>query len=158
VKSIVDRLGAHPVALQLPIGREAEFKGHIDLVTMKAITFKDETKGAKYDVSEIPADLLQQAKDYREKLIESVAEFDDAAMHKYLDGKELTEEEIRNCIRLGTIGMKISPVITGSAFKNKGIQHLLDAVVDYLPSPLDIPAVQGYSLDGEKHLERKASD
>jgi elongation factor G len=158
VKSIVDRLGARPVALQLPIGREAEFTGHIDLVAMKAITFKDETKGAKYDVSEIPAEMLEQAKEYREKLIESVAEFDDAAMDKYLNGKALTEEEIRHCIRLGTIAIKINPVLTGSAFKNKGVQHLLDAVVDYLPSPLDIPPVVGYSLDGEKKIERKPSD
>jgi elongation factor G len=158
VKSIVDRLGARPVALQLPIGREAEFTGHIDLVAMKAITFKDETKGAKYDVSEIPAEMLEQAKEYREKLIESVAEFDDAAMDKYLNGKALTEEEIRHCIRLGTIAIKISPVLTGSAFKNKGVQHLLDAVVDYLPSPLDIPPVVGYSLNGETRIERKPSD
>ena len=158
IKSIVDRLGARPVALQLPIGREAEFTGHIDLVAMKAITFKDETKGAKYDVSEIPAEMLEQAKEYREKLIESVAEFDDAAMDKYLNGKALTEEEIRHCIRLGTIAIKISPVLTGSAFKNKGVQHLLDAVVDYLPSPLDIPPVVGYSLNGETRIERKPSD
>jgi len=158
VKSIVDRLGARPVALQLPIGREAEFTGHIDLVAMKAITFKDETKGAKYNVSEIPAEMLEQAKEYREKLIESVAEFDDAAMDKYLNGKALTEEEIRHCIRLGTIAIKINPVLTGSAFKNKGVQHLLDAVVDYLPSPLDIPPVVGYSLNGETRIERKPSD
>src|SRR5436853_5049544 len=107
VKSIVDRLGARAVPVQLPIGREGDFKGHIDLVTMKAITFKDETKGAKYDVGEIPADMLQQAKEYREKLIESVAEFDDTVMDKYLNGKELTEDEIRHCIRIGTIAIKI---------------------------------------------------
>jgi elongation factor G len=154
----VDRLGARPVALQLPIGREGEFTGHIDLVAMKAITFKDETKGAQYDVGEIPADMVQQAKDYREKLIESVAEFDDSAMDKYLNGKELTENEIRHCIRIGTIAIKINPVLTGSAFKNKGVQHLLDAVVDYLPSPQDIPPVLGYALDGTTRVERKASD
>ncbi|MDO8546838.1 MAG: elongation factor G [Nitrospirales bacterium] len=158
VQTIVDRLGARPVATQLPIGREGEFKGHIDLVTMKAITFKDETKGAQYDVGEIPADMLKQAKEYREKLIESVAEFDDAVMDKYLTGKELTEDEIQQCIRAGTIAIKINPVLTGSAFKNKGVQHLLDAVVDYLPSPLDIPPLLGYSLDGERRIECKASD
>jgi elongation factor G len=158
VKSIVDRLGAHPVPIQIPIGRETEFKGHVDLVTLKAITFKDETKGAKYDVSEIPADLVEQARAYREKMLESVVEFDDAVMDKYLHGKDLTEEEIRRCIRLGTISMKINPVLAGSAFKNKGVQHLLDAVVDYLPSPLDIPPVQGYSLTGDTRVERKASD
>jgi elongation factor G len=158
VKSIVDRLGAHPVPVQLPIGREGEFTGHIDLVTMQGITFKDETKGAKYDIVEIPADLREQANSYREKMIEAVAEFDDAVMEKYLNGKELTEEEVRRCIRIGTIARKITPVLTGAAFKNKGVQHLLDAVVDYLPSPLDIPPVQGYSLDGNKTMERKPSD
>src|SRR3989454_1093962 len=158
VKSIVDRLGARAVPVQLPIGREGDFTGHVDLVTMKAITFKDETKGAQYDVSEIPAGMLEQAKEYREKMLESVAEFDDAIMDKYLHGKELTEEEVRQCIRVGTITMKISPCLCGSAFKNKGIQHLLDAVVDYLPSPLDIPPMLGYSLDGERRIERKASD
>ncbi len=158
VKSIVDRLGANPVPIQLPIGREGEFKGHIDLVTMKAITFKDETKGAKYDVNEIPADLLEQAQAYREKMIESVAEFDDTVMDKYLNGKDLSEDEIRRCIRLGTLDMKVNPVLTGAAFKNKGVQHLLDAVVDFLPSPLDIPPVQGYNSKGEKTVERKASD
>jgi elongation factor G len=158
VKSIVDRLGAHPVPVQLPIGREGEFTGHIDLVTMQGITFKDETKGAKYDIVEIAADLREQANSYREKMIEAVAEFDDAVMEKYLNGKELTEEEVRRCIRIGTIARKITPVLTGAAFKNKGVQHLLDAVVDYLPSPLDIPPVQGYSLDGNKTMERKPSD
>src|SRR5438093_416245 len=155
VKSIVDRLGARAVPVQLPIGREGDFTGHVDLVTMKAVIFKDETKGAKYDESEIPAGMLEQAKEYREKMLESVAEFDDAIMDKYLHGKELTEEEVRQCIRVGTITMKISPCLCGSAFKNKGIQHLLDAVVDYLPSPLDIPPVLGYSLDGERRIEPK---
>jgi len=158
VKSIVDRLGANPVPIQLPIGREGEFKGHIDLIAMKGITFKDETKGAKYDVEEIPADLREQAQAYREKMIEAVAEFDDTVMEKYLNGKELSEEEIRRCIRIGTIARKITPVLTGAAFKNKGVQHLLDAVVDYLPSPMDIPPVQGFSLDGSKTIERKPSD
>ena len=158
VKSIVDRLGANPVPIQLPIGREGEFKGHIDLVAMKAITFKDETKGAKYDVEEIPPDLREQAQAYREKMIEAVAEFDDTIMEKYLNGKELSEDEIRRCIRNGTIARMITPVLTGAAFKNKGVQHLLDAVVDYLPSPMDILPVQGFSLDGLKSIERKPSD
>jgi len=158
VKSIVDRLGANPVPLQIPIGREGEFRGHVDLVTMQGIMFMDETKGAKYNVVEIPADLREQAQASREKMIEAVAEFDDASMEKYLNGKELTEEEIRHCIRVGTIARQITPVLTGAAFKNKGVQHLLDAVVDYLPSPLDVPPVQGYSLDGKKVIERKPSD
>jgi len=158
VKSIVERLGARPVPIQLPIGREGEFKGHVDLVTMQGITFKDETKGAKYDVVEIPADMREQAQAYREKMIEAVAEFDDAILDKYLNGKELTEDEIRQCLRIGTITMKITPVLTGAAFKNKGVQHLLDAVVDFLPSPLDIPPVQGHSPKQDKTIERKASD
>ena len=103
VKSIVDRLGARPIPIQLPIGREGEFKGHVDLIRMKGITFKDETKGAKYDVEEIPADLVDQAKSYREKMIEAAAEFDDVIMEKYLNGKELTEDEIIRCLRIGTI-------------------------------------------------------
>src|SRR5207245_9804404 len=138
-KSSVDRLGARAVPVQLPIGREGDFKGHIDLVAMKAITFKDETKGAQYDVSEIPAEMLEQAKEYREKMLESVAEFDDAIMDKYLNGKKLTEEDVPQCIRIGTISMKISPRSCSSAFKNKGIQHLMDAELDYLHSPLHIP-------------------
>ena len=158
VKSIVDRLGANPVPIQLPIGREGDFKGHIDLIAMKGITFKDETKGAKYDVEEIPAELREQAQAYREKMIEAVAEFDDTIMEKYLNGKELSEDEIRRCIRNGTIARMITPVLTGAAFKNKGVQHLLDAVVDYLPSPMDILPVQGFSLDGLKSIERKPSD
>ncbi len=105
---------------------------------MKGITFKDETKGAKYDVEETAADLVDQAKSYREKMIEAAAEFDDVIMEKYLNGKELTEDEIIRCLRIGTIQRKITPVLTGASFKNKGVQHLLDAVVDFLPSPLDI--------------------
>src|SRR3989454_219501 len=141
--------------------------GHVDFtieverslrVLDGAVAVVDAVQGAQYDVCEIPAEMLEQAKEYREKMLESVAEFDDAIMDKYLNGKKLTEEEVRQCIRIGTISMKISPCLCGSAFKNKGIQHLLDAVVDYLPSPLDIPPVLGYSLDGERRIERKASD
>src|SRR5207245_976405 len=115
-RSIMGRLDARAVQVKLPIGREGDVTGHVDLVTMQAITFKDETKGAQYDVSEIPAGMLEQAKEYREKMLESVAEFDDAIMDKYLHGKELTEEEVRQCIRVGTITMKISPCLCGSAF------------------------------------------
>src|SRR5207247_5383057 len=135
-----------------------EFKGHVDLVAMKGITFKDETKGAKYDVEEIPADMREQAQAYREKMIEAVAEFDDTAMEKYLNGKELSEEEIRRCIRIGTIARKITPVLTGAAFKTEGVQHMLDAVVGSMPSRMDIPPVQGLSLDGSKRREREPSD
>ncbi|HEY6974130.1 MAG TPA: GTP-binding protein, partial [Nitrospiraceae bacterium] len=143
VQSIVDRLGANPVPIQLPIGREAEFRGSIDLVTMKGFFYDDETLGAKYKIDEIPPDMIDKAKEYREKMLEAVAEFDDHVMEKYLNGQSLSEEEVRRCIRAGAIAMKITPVLCGSAFKNKGVQQLLDGVVDYLPSPLDIPAVKG---------------
>lgn len=143
VQSIIDRLGAKPVPIQIPIGREAEFRGSIDLVRMKGYFYDDETLGAKYKVDEIPADLLAQAKEYREKMLDAVAEFDDQVMEKYLNGHPLSEEEVMRAIRAGTISMKITPVLCGSAFKNKGVQQLLDGVVDYLPSPLDIPPVLG---------------
>jgi elongation factor G len=158
VQTIIDRLGANPVPIQIPIGKESEFRGSIDLVKMKGFFYDDETLGAKYKVDEIPADLLEKAREYREKMLEAVAEFDDQVMEKYLNGQPLTEEEIRRVIRAGTIAMKITPVLCGSAFKNKGVQQLLDAVVDYLPSPLDIPSVKGIDPKTNKEVERKASD
>jgi len=158
VQSIVDRLGANPVPIQLPIGREAEFRGSIDLVTMKGFFYDDETLGAKYKVDEIPPDMIDKAKEYREKMLEAVAEFDDHVMEKYLNGQSLSEEEVRRCIRAGAIAMKITPVLCGSAFKNKGVQQLLDGVVEYLPSPLDIPPVKGIEPNSGKELERKPSD
>jgi elongation factor G len=158
VQSIVDRLGANPVPIQLPIGREGEFRGSIDLVTMKGFFYDDETLGAKYKVDEIPPDLVDKAKEYREKMLEAVAEFDDHVMEKYLNGQSLSEEDVRRCIRAGAIAMKIIPVLCGSAFKNKGVQQLLDGVVDYLPSPLDIPPVKGIDPNSGKEVERKPSD
>jgi elongation factor G len=158
VQSIVDRLGANPVPIQLPIGREGEFRGSIDLVTMKGFFYDDETLGAKYKVDEIPPDLVDKAKEYREKMLEAVAEFDDHVMEKYLNGQSLSEEEVRRCIRAGAIAMKITPVLCGSAFKNKGVQQLLDGVIDYLPSPLDIPPVKGIDPNSGKEVERKPSD
>ena len=158
VQSIVDRLGANPVPIQLPIGREMEFRGSIDLVTMKGFYYDDETLGAKYKIAEIPPDIVDKAKEYREKMIEAVAEFDDHVMEKYLNGQSLSEEEVRRCIRAGAIAMKITPVLCGSAFKNKGVQQLLDGVVDYLPSPLDIPPVKGIDPNSGKELERRPSD
>jgi elongation factor G len=158
VQTIVDRLGANPVPIQLPIGREADYKGSIDLVTMKAYVYDDETLGAKYKVEYIPADLLDQAKEYREKMIDKVAEHDEQAMERYLNGESLSVDEIKRAIRAGTINMKLTPVICGSAFKNKGVQQLLDAVVDYLPSPLDIPPVVGVEPAGSKEVKRSASD
>ena len=142
-ESIITRLGANPVALQIPIGLEDQLKGVIDLVRMKGLLWKDESKGAEYETVEIPDNLKDEAAAAREKLIEAVASIDDDLMHKYLEGEEISEDEIRKALRAGTIGLKLVPVVTGSAFKNKGVQTLLDAVVDYLPSPLDIPPVEG---------------
>ncbi|HKS08041.1 MAG TPA: elongation factor G [Pyrinomonadaceae bacterium] len=142
-ESIITRLGANPVALQIPIGLEDQLKGVVDLVAMKGLIWKDESKGAEYEVTDIPADLQDAAAAAREKLIEAVASIDDDLMNKYLEGEEISEAEIRAALRAGTISLKLVPVVTGSAFKNKGVQTLLDAVVDYLPSPLDIPPVEG---------------
>ena len=158
VQSIIDRLGARPVPIQIPIGREAEFRGSIDLVRMKGYFYDDETLGAKYKVDEIPSDLLAQAKEYREKMLDAVAEFDDQVMEKYLNGHPLTEEEVIRAIRAATISMKVTPVLCGSAFKNKGVQQLLDGVIDYLPSPLDIPPVVGVDPNSGKEVERKSDD
>jgi elongation factor G len=158
VQTIIDRLGANPIPIQIPIGKESEYRGSIDLITMKAYVYDDETLGAKYKIEEIPADLMDKAKEYREKMLEAVAEFDDQVMEKYLNGQSLTEEEIRKVIRAAAISMKVTPVLCGSAFKNKGVQQLLDGVVDFLPSPLDIPAVKGIDPNTNKEVERKASD
>ncbi len=158
VQSLIDRLGANPVPIQIPIGREGEFRGSVDLVKMKGFFYDDETLGAKYKIDEIPADLLEQATEYRQKMLDAVAEFDDQVMEKYLNGHPLTEEEVMRAIRVGTISMKVTPVLCGSAFKNKGVQQLLDAVVDYLPSPMDIPPVKGIDPNTDKEVERKPDD
>jgi len=159
VDTIVERLRARPVPIQIPVGAEEKFLGIVDLVEMKAVIWRDETLGAEFDIVEIPADLLEQAKVYREQMIEAVSEFDDKLFEKYVEGKALTVEEIKAGIRKATIAMKIFPVICGSAFKNKGVQTMLDAVVDYLPSPLDVPDVEGTSVDDKSVvLHRKASD
>jgi elongation factor G len=158
VQSIIDRLGANPVPIQIPIGREAEFRGTIDLVKMKAFYYDDETLGAKYEVKEIPANLIEQAQQYREKMLEAVAEHDEQVLEKYLNGQPLSEEEIVRAIRAGAVTMKTVPVLCGSAFKNKGVQQLLDAVVEYLPSPLDIPPVTGVDPNSGKELTRRTAD
>ena len=158
VQSLIDRLGAHPVPIQIPIGREAEFRGSVDLIKMKGFFYDDETLGAKYKIDEIPASMLDQVNEYREKMLESVAEFDDQVMEKYLNGQELTEEEVRRAVRAATIAMKVTPVLCGSSFKNKGVQQLLDAVVEYLPSPLDIPPVQGIDPNTGKEILRRPAD
>jgi elongation factor G len=144
-QSIIDRLGANPVALQIPIGLEDQFKGVVDLITMKALIWNDESKGAEYETTEIPEDLRERAQEMRHKVLEAAAEADEELMEQYLEdeGASFTEEQIRAALRKGTIAIKLVPVVTGSAFKNKGVQTLLDAVIDYLPSPLDIPAIEG---------------
>jgi elongation factor G len=157
LKDIVDRLGAKPVAIQLPIGSESQFKGIIDLVRMVGVVWDEETLGAKYHDIEIPAELTERAKEYREKLVEAAVELDDAATTAYLEGKEPDEATLKRLIRKATIDGSFFPVLCGSAFKNKGVQPLLDAVVDYLPSPLDVPSVKGVDLKGNE-VERKASD
>jgi len=158
VQMIKDRLKANPLPIQLPVGKEENFKGVIDLVSMKAIIWEDEALGANYHEEEIPADLLDEAKEYREKMIEEISSHDDLLMEKYLSGEVLTQEEIMSAIRTCTIDIKICPVICGSSFKNKGVQNLLDAVIDYMPSPLDIPSIKGIDIDSGAEIERMASD
>jgi elongation factor G len=166
LSQIETKLGANPVAIQLPIGSEDKFKGVIDLVRMKAITYKDETMGADYDVTDIPADLLPEAQVYREKLIEKVSEHDDKLLEKYLGGVEITEDEIKAALRSRVMKSvreeetAFVVVICGTAFKNKGVQPLLDAVVDYLPSPVDVPSIQGLDPEAKEEttIERPASD
>ncbi len=155
-ESIITRLGANPVALQIPIGLEDQLKGVVDLIAMKGLLWKDESKGAEYEVTDIPEDLKEAAAAAREKLIEAVASIDDDLMHKYLEGEEISEAEIRKALRAGTISLKLVPVVTGSAFKNKGVQTLLDAVVDYLPSPLDVPPVEGINPKTDEMETRPA--
>ena len=158
VKSMVDRLSANPVAIQIPIGAENTFRGPVDLITMKAVYFDDETLGAKYVIDEIPADLLETAQEYRDKMIEKLADHDDVIMEKYLAGEEVSEDEIKSALRKATIAMKLNPVLCGSSFKNKGVQLLLDAIVAYLPSPLDLPPVKGINPNTEAEVERRADD
>ncbi|HEX2933362.1 MAG TPA: elongation factor G [Candidatus Binatia bacterium] len=158
VKMIEDRLGARPAVVQLPIGAEDKFVGIVDLVTMKAVVWEEESLGAKFHEAPIPEELAAQAEEYREKLIEAAADCDEAIMEKYLEGKEISEAELRKGIRAGTLSLKIVPILCGSAFRNKGVQPMLDAVVDYLPSPLDIPPVKGVVPGTDKPAERPASD
>ena len=158
VRMIHDRLGAIPLVLQLPIGTESEFAGVVDLVRMKAIIWKDETMGAEFETLDIPAELADQAAEYRKKLVELAVEQDDAALEAYLEGEEPDEETLKHCIRKGTCNLTFVPVLTGAAFKNKGVQPLLDAVVDYLPSPTDVPDVKGVDPDSDEPLTRKSAD
>jgi len=155
---IKDRLKANPVAIQLPIGKEGEYRGVVDLVEMNAIVWDDESLGAKFQVCEIPADMQELALEYREKMIDELATYDDVLMGKYLSGDELSVDELKASIRSATIAINICPVTCGSAFKNKGVQNLLDAVVEYLPAPTDIPAIKGVDPTTDEELERQAAD
>jgi elongation factor G len=159
VDTIIDRLKARPVPIQLPIGAEDQFIGIVDLVSMKARVWLDETLGAKYDEIEIPAEMAAQVKEYHDRLVEAVSETDDKLFEKFVEGQPITEQELRAGVRKATIAQKIFPVVCGTAFKNKGVQNLLDAVVDYLPSPLDVPAIVGTDVaDPSKLVERKPDD
>ena len=158
VQQMKDILGANPCPVQIPIGAEENFKGVVDLLKMKAILWHDETMGAEYDIEEIPADLVDEANEWREKMIESAANFDDALMEKYLEGQEITEEELIAAIRKGTISMELTPMLLGSSYKNKGVQPLLDYVCAFLPSPLDTAAIVGTNPDTEEEEDRKPSE
>ena len=158
VDSIIERLGARPAVLYLPIGMEGGFKGLVDLVENRAIIWLEESLGAKFEYAEIPEDMADKAAKYRSDLIEMAVEQDDALMEAYLEGNEPSVADLKKLIRKGTLSMAFVPVVCGSAFKNKGVQPLLDAVVDYLPSPLDVPAIQGLKLDGVTPDERPSSD
>jgi elongation factor G len=159
VGQVRDKLGHNAVAMHLPVGSEDTFTGVVDLVAMKAVLYKDDSSlGSTFSVEDIPADMTTQANEYREKLVEAAAELDDALMEKYLEGGDITVEELKAAIRTGVLEMKIIPVFCGSAFKNKGVQALLDAVVDYMPAPVDVPAITGINPDTEEDDERKSSD
>ena len=159
IQTIIERLGARPVAIQIPVGAEDKFLGVVDLIRMTARIWRDETLGAQFDDVEIPADLLEKAQEYRAAMIEAVSESDDVLMEKYINGEPLTEAEIVKGLRKATLDQKIFPVICGSSFKNKGVQNMLDAVVDLLPHPLDVPSITGFDPDDRtKEVQREASD
>jgi len=158
VQMIIDRLGAKPMVIQLPIGVESDFAGIVDLVRMKAVVWKDENLGAEFEDREIPAEMQEMAADYRQRLVEMAVEMDDAAMEAYLEGNEPDVETLKRCIRKGTCEFKFVPVLCGSAFKNKGVQPLLDCVVDYLPAPTDVPAIRGVKMGSDEEIVRHSTD
>jgi elongation factor G len=158
VDTIRKRLSAKPVAIQIPIGQEDKFKGVIDLINMKAIVWKDDTIGAEFDTEEIPSDLKKKAEAFHAQLVESIAENDDEILHKFLEGEEITADELRSSLRKSTIALKVFPVVVGTAFKNKGVQPLLDAIVDYLPSPLDVGETHGKNPNNGQEVTRKPDD
>lgn len=155
---VIDRLGAHPVPMQLPIGAEEAFRGVVDLVKMKAIYWEEENMGMEYRYEDIPADMIDEANEWREKMIEAAAEATEELMDKYLEGGELTEDEIKMGIRLRCVAVEIVPMFCGSAFKNKGVQTLLDGVIDYMPSPVDVPPIQGVLEDGTPSVRNPSDD
>ena len=158
IDTIRKRLNTRPVAIQLPIGQEDKFKGVIDLFQMKAIIWKDETLGAEYVTEEIPEELKKKANAFHNQMVETIVENDDDLLHKYMEGETISPEELKASLRKSVIALKLFPVICGTAFKNKGVQPLLDSVVDFLPSPLDIPPVKGTNPDNNQTIERKADD
>src|SRR5262250_2379162 len=158
IDTIRKRLNAKPIAIQIPIGQEDKFKGVVDLLSMKAILWRDETMGAEYVTEEVPAELKKKAEAFRAQFVETVAENDDEILHKFLEGEEISAEELRKSLRKSTIELKLFPVVVGTAFKNKGVQPLLDAVVDYLPSPLDVGETHGKNPNNGQEVTRKADD
>ena len=158
VDMMIDRLGAAPLVMQLPVGTESDFVGVVDILEKKAIIWDEESLGAKFHEEEIPADLADKVAEYREKLIETVIEIDDDVMESYLEGNEPDIETLKRCIHKGTAGLKFVPVLCGSAFKNKGVQPLLDAIVDYMPSPIDVAAIKGIKAGSDEEIERNNSD
>ncbi len=157
IKTIKDKLGANPVPLEIPIGAEQDFVGVVDLITMQSTVYKNDL-GTEIEVGEIPADLKELAEEYRSNLLENIADHDEDLMMKYLEGEEITEEEIKRAIKTATVNLSINPVLCGSAYKNKGVQPLLDAIVDYMPSPLDVPSIKGIDPDTEEEISRPSSD
>ncbi|MDC0349039.1 elongation factor G [Alphaproteobacteria bacterium] len=158
VKMIEDRLGANPLVIHLPIGSESDYVGHVDLVKMKALVWSNDALGANFSCEEIPSDLVDKAKEYRAQLVEKAVEMDDGALEKYLEGEDPSEDVLNKCIRKGVIALHFVPVLCGTAFKNKGVQTLLDAVINFLPSPVDVPPVKGVDVKGETEMTRKSSD
>src|SRR3546814_77998 len=156
--TIKDRLDANVAVLQLPIGAEGNYKGVIDLINMKALVWLDEEFGAKWEINDIPAEMQEEAADYRQQLIDVLSSFDEGILEKYVGEEEITADDLRRAIRVGTISNEVVPILNGTAFKNKGVQPLLDAIVDFLPSPLDLPPTKGMNLKGAEEIERKVSD
>ena len=155
---IEDRLGATPIVLQLPVGAEADFLGVVDILNMKEIIWQQDTLGAEFKTNELSDEYKSKAEEYRKKLVELAVEQDDEIMEQYLEGKEPSLDDLKKCIRKGTISGAFVPVLCGTAFKNKGVQPMLDAVIDYLPSPTDLPPVKGVEVNGSKELTRDSSD